>query len=171
MTRYQRWIAATLTAVLIVAGAIFFFSAQPGQDSSDLSASLTVRLLQWFHPGYAGLAEAEKSALLEAWHTVVRKAAHFSEYVLLGACLTAFFHALHRAKPRWLKGLVALLICALYACTDEVHQMFVDSRGPAFTDVLIDTAGALAGIAAMALVLSLRRRVREPSLTAPDVHP
>ncbi|MFZ2371781.1 MAG: VanZ family protein, partial [Trichococcus flocculiformis] len=40
----------------------------------------------------------------------------------------------------------ALLFVFLYASSDEFHQSFIPGRGPAFTDVLIDTAGGLTGI-------------------------
>ncbi len=34
----------------------------------------------------------------------------------------------------------------LYAVSDEVHQLFVPGRGGQLTDVIIDTAGAGAGL-------------------------
>jgi len=43
-------------------------------------------------------------------------------------------------------ALYALLFVFLYASSDEFHQSFIPGRGPAFTDVLIDTAGGLTGI-------------------------
>jgi VanZ family protein len=42
---------------------------------------------------------------------------------------------------------VAILIAIVYAATDEIHQIFVLGRVPAFTDVMIDSIGIiLAGI-------------------------
>ena len=41
--------------------------------------------------------------------------------------------------------LIALVICFLYACTDEYHQTFVNGRTGQFSDVLIDTAGGAIG--------------------------
>lgn len=34
----------------------------------------------------------------------------------------------------------------LYACTDEMHQLFVIGRTSSFIDVLIDTSGSFTGI-------------------------
>ena len=42
---------------------------------------------------------------------------------------------------------LALLVSVTYAAADEFHQTLVPGRGGAITDVLIDAAGALAGIA------------------------
>ena len=54
----------------------------------------------------------------------------------------------------------ALLAAALYAASDEIHQSFVPGRGPAVTDVLLDSAGALCGILFIWLLVQavLRRR-------------
>lgn len=38
------------------------------------------------------------------------------------------------------------MICILYAISDEVHQLFVPGRGGQVRDVIIDSAGAIAGI-------------------------
>ncbi len=75
---------------------------------------------------------------LGTWDTILRKLAHLTEYAILGALLA-------RATRR--PGL-ALVLAALYATSDEVHQTFVRGRHGAPLDVAIDTLGALAGIAA-----------------------
>jgi VanZ family protein len=38
------------------------------------------------------------------------------------------------------------ILCAVFAATDEFHQSFVVSRTAAYSDVLIDAAGALVGL-------------------------
>jgi VanZ family protein len=42
-------------------------------------------------------------------------------------------------------GIIALLITTGYACTDEVHQMFVPGRSADIPDLLADAAGAAVG--------------------------
>ena len=76
------------------------------------------------------------STELGTWDLVLRKLAHLAEYAILGALLV-------RAVRR---PAVAVALAALYAVTDEVHQMFVDGRVGAPLDVGIDTLGALAGV-------------------------
>ncbi len=75
---------------------------------------------------------------LGTWDTILRKIAHVTEYAILGALLT-------RAVRR--PGL-ALALAVAYAASDEVHQLFVEGRHGSPLDVLIDTAGALAGVLA-----------------------
>jgi VanZ family protein len=42
----------------------------------------------------------------------------------------------------------ALLICILYAASDEIHQIFVPGKGAHVKDVFIDSAESIVGILA-----------------------
>lgn len=56
-------------------------------------------------------------------------------------------HALKTSKGTGYQTIgLALLICVLYAISDEIHQHFVPGRGAQVKDVLIDSAGASVGI-------------------------
>jgi VanZ family protein len=88
-------------------------------------------------------------------HWVIRKAAHFIEFFILGLLL---YWALRRGRgPRWgLRwALLACVIAALYALVDEAHQAFVPSRSPSFVDSGIDFLGAAAG----QMVIYIRSRL------------
>jgi VanZ family protein len=74
---------------------------------------------------------------LGAWDTVLRKLAHTAEYALLGALILRAA----RSAP------TAVLLASAYAVTDEVHQAFVTGRHGSPLDWLIDTAGAVLGVA------------------------
>ena len=76
----------------------------------------------------------------DAGHGLLRKLGHFTEFACLGAILCRIMKL--RDRP-WL---FALGLGFLAACVDETIQIFVPDRGPAFTDVLIDTSGVLCGI-------------------------
>ncbi len=75
---------------------------------------------------------------LGTWDLVLRKVAHLTEYAVLGALL-------QRALAR--SG-IAILIGALYATSDEIHQHFVRGRHAAWYDVVIDTVGVTIGVVA-----------------------
>ena len=70
------------------------------------------------------------------WDTLLRKAAHVTEYAILGALLV---RALRHELP-------ALVVGIAYAATDELHQHFVRGRHPAARDVVIDAAGLAIGV-------------------------
>ena len=154
-------------AVIAIAVLIFCFSAQQGEDSAILSRSITAWLLARVYPNFSALNARTRLKLLATVGRTVRKLAHFGEYALLGASVNALIHALRRAKRRWwLLCALAWVPCVLYACTDELHQMFVAGRGPAALDVVIDSCGALIGVLAMELVFTARHRRQKRHRTA-----
>ena len=152
-------VAALLTAVLI-----FFFSSQDGEDSSELSNGVTLEVARIIRPDFNSLPPAEQQGYLESLGGVVRKCAHFCEFALLAFNLM-FYFTLRRSDNR-LRPTIPLAwgLATLYAGTDELHQRFVSDRGPALMDVGIDSAGALTGTLAAALLLVLLlRRAAKPS--------
>ena len=42
-------------------------------------------------------------------------------------------------------ALYSIIFCFLYACSDEIHQMFLDGRTAKIMDVCIDTCGSMIG--------------------------
>jgi VanZ family protein len=74
-------------------------------------------------------------------HAVVRKTAHFVEYAVL-----AFLMVRALAPYPAPVGLAvvgrAIVLSALYAGADELHQWFVPTRGGSPVDVALDTLGA-----------------------------
>jgi VanZ family protein len=73
---------------------------------------------------------------LGTWDTLLRKAAHMTEYAILGALL---LRAVGRELP-------ALLVGVAYAVTDELHQHFVGGRHASAIDVALDSVGVAVGI-------------------------
>jgi VanZ family protein len=81
---------------------------------------------------------------------IITVIAHVSEYFVLGALVT---NAMKTSKvPRFKVFIFSVLICVFYAISDEVHQLFVPGRGAQMMDVLIDSAGAIAGIGCIFLI-------------------
>lgn len=148
--------------VLATAGMIFWFSAQNGAASSQLSGGITEKVVEVVEPDYDSLPEPEQQTLFDAVQFAVRKSAHFSEYALLGFLLRLLCasYALRRG------GLVAWLCGTGYAATDELHQWFVAARSAMWQDVCLDSVGVFAGafLATGILVIyariSMKRRRR-----------
>lgn len=148
----RRWIRAGLWGcVIAVAAIIFVFSAQVGERSSKASrviVDLIIRLVEDIPTGALNAPEGVYAFV----NKLVRKVAHFAEFALLGFCLRLLAASYGIKRPTrlcWLAG-------TLYAVTDEVHQLFVPERACMWQDVLLDSAGVLAGIAcayAMLVVL------------------
>jgi VanZ family protein len=134
----------------VVAWACFILYA----SSSSFSASNTSRiirpLLLWLFP------EISEAALATV-HFLVRKAAHFAEYALLGLLAARAFGTSSRAPlaRRW--WLASFALVASLALTDEYRQSFVPTRTGTVYDSLLDMAGGATALACAALWLRLRR--------------
>ena len=91
----------------------------------------------------------------DLYHKLVRKLAHFTEFGLLGFWLGGIAANVDW-KRKWLYGAGAAV---LIACADEIIQSFT-GRTNSIKDVCIDGAGAICGIAVMALIVVLIRKNR-----------
>jgi VanZ family protein len=118
--------AAQWTPVVLWAVLIFVLSTE--YFSSASTARIIVPILQWLMP-------AASAVTVESLHGLIRKSAHFTEYSIL-------FWLLLRG-PMAGRPYLALAVCALYAFSDEGHQIFVPGRTASIYDVGIDFSGAL----------------------------
>lgn len=71
---------------------------------------------------------------------IVRKCAHFLEYMIL-ALLYINVAKYYFTKKAIIISTIAFVFA--YACSDEIHQLFVPGREGTFRDVLIDTCGGI----------------------------
>lgn len=130
-----------LLLALIWMALIFGFSSQTGKESGGLSALIAEPLTDWLFRLVEGTTQVGKAALYSKVDHLVRKTAHFSEYAILGMLLTGVLRAFG-VKKAWLP----LLLGALYAVTDEWHQMYSPGRTGKVMDILIDAAGVMTGV-------------------------
>lgn len=131
--RARRW--APVAAWLLV-----IFTLSTGWFGGDTTGFILLPVLRWLLP------TASYRELLIA-HDVVRKLAHFAEFLVLGVLL---YRALDGRTFNLRVAFRAFALAALCALGDELHQAFVPGRTPALTDCLIDAAGAAAGLALLA---------------------
>jgi VanZ family protein len=117
--------------VVLWCGLIFYMSSNSADESSNKSLFIASLLNCWikslFGPHAFTLSEE-----------VVRKCAHFIEYLVLGNLL--FMGFLDRSRPS--RGILPVLAAGLlFAVSDELHQHFVPGRTMRPVDVLVDMAG------------------------------
>ncbi len=152
-SRHGRGVHILITVVLSLGilantGLIFSMSAESAPKSSERSGNVTNAIVEVLYPDIEERPPEEQQRIFETVHRVIRKLAHFSEFMLLG-CLTALLAA-HlstcvsglKAWVQWGAPAVLGLLCAML---DEALQRFT-GRGPSLGDVLLDFAGALAGV-------------------------
>lgn len=122
--------------VILVAGIIFYLSSQNATQSTILSS------------GFLSLLH-----LSEDVEEFVRETAHGIEYAGLSFLLYCLIHYCGRTEKKWM--LMNILICFIYAVTDEIHQIFVPGRAFEWLDISIDTAGAVIGMIGMAILIKI----------------
>jgi len=145
----KRWIWTFL--VIIYIAFIFSNSMTPADESSRQSGAVMAVVLRL----------VDVLGLEGSWVTehLIRKAAHFAEYTLLGVllwnCLGAY---------RWKNGAVTgKLLCQSWLGTmiplmDETIQLFTEGRSGQISDVWLDMSGVLAGTCVTVLVKWICRK-------------
>lgn len=158
----RRWLARpAVRAWLLVAACVALIWTASGEDfSAERSSRFLGPLLRW-------LFDAD-NATIRSVHFAARKAAHVVEYALLALlsyralCLSVRTTLLRHA-------LVALILVAAVAASDEARQAFEPSRTGSPWDVALDLAGGFGALLTVALLRDRPRMQRWfPSAPVPE---
>lgn len=95
------------------------------------------------------LDEQKQKEIKEKYTRPIRKTAHFTIYTILGILMTLTL------KEYNINNIISIsiLLCILYATSDEIHQLFIIGRSGEIKDVIIDTCGSTLGI----ILLNIKR--------------
>jgi VanZ family protein len=134
-------------------------------DQRQLHPVFDSRLARWLAVGawmaliFFLSAQSQLPSPDDPWlDFVFKKSAHFAAYAILAFL---FWRALPSSGRVWIWS---WLLTVLYACSDEIHQSFVENRHPAVRDVMIDACGAAT---ALLIVWYVRRQWR---VSFPEAH-
>ena len=143
--------------ILLIAwmGLIFYMSSQQGGESSSLSNKIVSKLFSLFP--FLGDPHDEEAEIFLTFSLIVRKTAHFTEYLILAVLAFFFISSYYVSMGAYL---FSWLFATIYAITDEIHQHFIPGRVAAPLDVCVDSAGALFGVYLVFLVMRARKRKR-----------
>lgn len=146
---WVRILLTVLTAAVMVL--IFCFSMQNAEHSDQTSGRFAQQVIHTLHPDYETYPPEKQKEIYDGVQHIVRKAAHFTEYMILGIllrlCLESWF-----GRRKYLPA-AAWGFGTIYAGTDELHQLMTDGRSGQWTDVLLDSSGVLTGVVIASLVL------------------
>ena len=137
---YKKWIFTMLSIFWL--SIIFSFSLQPAKESGETSMEFGKMLVKLIVPEFSDELDDMSDVQLEQWDHVLRKCAHFMEYLVLGVLVLA---TLCQMQVRH-RGLVAIGLCSVAAAVDEGIQLFVPGRAGRISDILLDSLGAFTGI-------------------------
>ena len=125
---------------------IFAFSAQTKEESGAVSEGFSYHMVNatglFLH---LNIDEEKIREIANAIEGFVRKGAHMTEYAILAILIYTWLGRWQMSRFR--TSCVAVILASLYACSDEIHQLFVAGRAGRASDVLIDSAGAVVGLA------------------------
>lgn len=93
--------------------------------------------------------------LTEAGHTFLRKAAHFSEFALLGLLFCGRYRLVRQETPLHLMGFGLAV-----ACIDETIQIFTPGRASSLIDVWIDTSGFALGLVIIFTTYTIYNKIK-----------
>ena len=134
MTKGGKMIQKIIFGILLIVWLIiiFLFSSENAEKSTKTSDG--------FINTITNILNIEKPKDKEKVSHIVRKIAHFTEYFVLGLI------------PINNKLIIGIILCMIYASSDEIHQIFIDGREAKLLDVLIDTLGSAASLIILNLI-------------------
>lgn len=126
------WAAAAILVVLFI-----WSNSLRNADRSTVQSDTVLTTLAPF------LKDVPKDTI-RLPRTLIRKAAHITEFAALGLTLCAALSAPARRYRR--AAVMALTLSSLIASSDELIQRFVPGRSGQLSDVCLDMLGAALGI-------------------------
>ena len=131
---------------------IFKYSNQNAVESTEVSNGTLYKIIK----AISGNASDE---IVKEYDPILRKIAHFGIYTSLGiwcgSLLCTFFENENNKDRK--RIIIAVAMGFLYACSDEIHQLFIEGRAGKIIDVIIDTMGVANGVLLVLLILELIR--------------
>lgn len=177
--------------LLILLRMVFGFSSQDAETSGSLSFEISLFIVRVLSPLFSAITNensilspllpeiVEETSLFAPYipaatsediliqrakviHVFVRKAAHMTEYFLLTLSLHLPFYSCLKQKLSFNKRLIiSFFITVCIATIDEFYQTTVPGRSGNFTDVCIDSTGALLATIFLALFFYLKNRKKQ----------
>lgn len=121
---------------------IFSFSAEDAKKSRNTSDQVIIKTAEVIKGDE--LTPKEKDILINKYLVLVRKSAHFFLYFVLGILTFHIAKMIFGLNPSTI--IYPIIFCFIYACSDEIHQLFINGRTARIFDVFIDTSGATLSI-------------------------
>ena len=118
---------------------IFSFSMDNATESSNKSNSIIIWITEnIFNKNYN---EEDIDIITNKYSFIVRKTAHFTIYFILGLFFIMYLEEYHSLSKKDI--IYTILFVLIYACSDELHQLFTIGRSGEIRDVLLDTLGGV----------------------------
>lgn len=146
----------TILFTVLWMGVIFSFSNASSDESNDSSMGVIRYVVKKI---YRDKDDSEIEKIVIKVNKPFRKLAHASVYFVLANFICSIVIVFKDKIKMCI--IISLIICFLFACTDEWHQTFINQRTGQFSDVLIDTLGALVGCFVFNMIIKKIRKSKK----------
>lgn len=119
----------SIILVIIWMSIIFIFSSFNSDTSTEQSNTIVNIIANLFNINN-----------IELLSLIIRKIAHFMEYFILGVLVLNMLRYTNKSIT------VGIIICILYALSDELHQILTPGRTFKIYDIIIDSLGSVIAI-------------------------
>lgn len=158
MNRKRLYTVIALILLIMLYIMIFFLSSEDADSSSNVSMKVTKALLRIYYRISGGNGgQLVTGYVASSAENIVRKLAHFTEYACVG--FLSYSIVVTWYGTIWKGRLFVVLQLLLSAGADEFHQYFVPGRHASVKDVLIDTAGGIAGMVVILIWSYMRKKI------------
>lgn len=133
-----------ITALALISSIVSsrMFSNQSGTESNRISQGIA----KYIENGTAEIFPIDRNDTF--WRVnlnqIIRKAAHFGEYLLIGIFACMLFNLI--TKKISISFLLSITFCPILAFLDEKSQQNIVGRNSQIFDIKLDTLGAYVGI-------------------------
>lgn len=129
-------------SVILFMSIIFIFSNFKGEDSDNQSIGFLENTVGKIASVFdKDITEEEKESLYLKLNYPFRKIAHICEYFILSLLVCLLLNSFKLNVNKII--LFTFLISFLFACGDEIHQLYVVNRNGSFFDVMVDSIGII----------------------------
>lgn len=135
---------------------IFSFSAENAYKSELRSDEVIITAVETVTQ--EKIPENQKQQIIDKYIVIVRKSAHFFLYFVLGILVMILMKRLFGLSPK--AFIYTIIFCFIYACSDEIHQLFISGRTARIFDVFVDTSGSLLSTTIITLINIIINKIK-----------
>lgn len=134
---------------------IFSFSAEDATKSEHRSDEVIINAVETITR--EEIPENQRQKIIDEYIVIVRKSAHFFLYFILAIIVFTLYKRIFGLNSKTF--IYTIIFCFIYACSDEIHQLFISGRTARIFDIFVDTSGALLSTTILTLIFYLKNKL------------
>lgn len=136
---------------------IFSFSAEDATKSEHRSDEVIINAVETITR--EEIPENQRQKIIDEYIVIVRKSAHFFLYFILAIIVFTLYKRIFGLNSKTF--IYTIIFCFIYACSDEIHQLFINGRTARIFDVFVDTTGAILSTTLLTIFSLLLKKIKK----------